>query len=329
MAMLLPACASQTPFNPGANVAGPAKVASPANVKSPQLRHSMDKSWMDPLAKNSPLLYVSSLDIPSVLVYNYATGKLAGEIFGLSQVEGLCVDKAGNIWMASTGLGKIFEYAHGGSHSIKTLTDTNEVPWGCAIDPTTGDLAVANDESDTAGKGSISIFTHAKGTPKVYPGPSQLLYLAYVAYGPDGTLYLDGTTETGSGRIFGLASFKNGKFTALSLKPAIPLARGLAVVGSKLNIANNDNVGSLSVDQYTVKGSKATKTGSTPLSDAYIVQSFDVVGKTIAVADSQGYSGTNGNVLYYAYPGGGSPTKTITYSSYFIPQAITVSEVSK
>ena len=163
----------------------------------------------------------------------------------------------------------------------------------------------------------------------MYPAPSELLYLAFVAYGPDGTLYLDGTTQSGSGRSFGLASFKNGKFTPLSLNPAMPDARALAVVGSKLNIANDDTPGAPSVDQYTVKGSNQPKTGSTPLSDAYVVTGFDVVGKTIAVADSKGYSGQNGSVLYYAYPGGGSPTKSFTYSPYFIPQAIVVSEVTK
>lgn len=329
---LLPACAGQAPF------AAPAPFAAgaPTNVgrpqwrsTNPQLRYSMGKSWMDPIAKSSALLYVSNLDIPSVLVYNYATGKLAGEIFGRSQVEGLCVDKAANIWIASTGLGKIFKYAHGGAHPIATLRDTNEVPWGCAIDPTTGDLAVANDESDSGGAGSISIFKKAAGKPTVYPAPSALLYLVFVAYGPDGTLYLDGTTQSGSGRTFGVASFKNGKFTMLSLNPAIPDARALAVVGSKLVIANDDNPGSPSVDQYTVNGSNATKAGSTPLSDAYVVTGFDVVGKTIVIANSQGYSGPNGSVEYYAYPGGGSPTKSFTYSPYFIPQAIAVSEVTK
>jgi DNA-binding beta-propeller fold protein YncE len=322
---LLPACAGQTPFAAPA----PANVMSPqVRSVSPQLRYSMGTSWMDPIAKSSALLYVSSLDIPSVLVYNYTTGKLAGEIFGRSQVEGLCVDKAGNIWIASVGLGKIFKYAHGGAHPIATLRDPNEAPWGCAVDPTTGDLAVANFESDTGGAGSISIYKNAAGTPKIYPAPSELLYLAFVAYGPDGTLYLDGTTQSGSGRTFGLASFKNGTFTALSLNPAIPDARALAVVGSKLNIANDDNPGAPSIDRYTVKGSNATKAGSTPLSDAYVVSGFDIVGKTIAIGDSNGYE-QNGSVEYFAYPAGGSPTKSFTYLPYFIPQAIVVSEVTK
>jgi hypothetical protein len=78
-----------------------------------------------------------------------------------------------------------------------------------------------------------------------------------------------------------------------------------------------------------VNGSNAVKAGSTPLSDAYVVAGFDVVGKTIAVSDSNGYSGPNGSVEYYAYPAGGAPKKSITYSPYFIPQGIVVSEVSK
>jgi hypothetical protein len=320
---LLPACAAQTPFVAQAPAAAPpaARVANP-------LRHSMGKSWMDPTAKSSALLYVSSEDIPSVIVYNYATGKLAGKIFGLSQVEGLCVDKAGNIFMASTGLGNIYKYAHGGKKAIATLHDPNEVPWGCAIDPTTGDLAVADDESDSGGPGAISIYKNAKGRPTVYPVPSGLLYCFFVAYAPDGTLYLEVQTNA-SPPTLTFESFKNGKFTPLTLNPSMTRPRNPLFVGSNLDLANDDTPSSVSIDQYTVKGSKATKVGSTPLSSADVVTGFDVVGKTLVIANSEGYTGPNGNVEYYAYPGGGSPTKTLKYSPFFIPQAIAVSAVKK
>ncbi|HEY2473193.1 MAG TPA: hypothetical protein VGI19_00180, partial [Candidatus Cybelea sp.] len=278
-----------------------------------------------PGAKSGDLLYVGQLDLPGVVVYQYPSGKLAGEIWGRGQVEGLCTDAAGNVFIASVGLGEIFEYAHGGQRPIATLKDPGEVPWGCAIDPKTGDLAVANDESGTGPPGSVSIYKNAKGKPAVYPDTSEFQYIFFVAYGADGTLYLVGQTYAAG---FGVASFSNGKFTPITLDVNVNHPRTMQGVGSKLDLADDDILGQQVIYQFAIHGSKGTKVGATTLKGAYIDTDFEVVGNAVVVANSYGYSGSkNGNVQYFKYPGGGSPTKTITYSPYFLPQALTISEV--
>ena len=45
---------------------------------------------------------------------------------------------------ANDGASQMVEYAHGGTSSIATLGDPSEYPEGCAVDPATGNLAVAN-----------------------------------------------------------------------------------------------------------------------------------------------------------------------------------------
>jgi hypothetical protein len=312
-AALLAACTSREPFTP---TAAPA-VSAPTDQRA---------SWIDTAAKSGDLLYVSNLDIPGVLVYQYPSGKLAGEIFGRGQIEGLCPDAGGNVWMSSNSLGVIFEYAHGGSHPIATLKDPGEVPWGCALDPKTGDLAIANFESSKAGPGSISIYKGAKGKPAIYSDSSEFLYIYFVAYGSDGTIYLDGLTNANG---FGFAAFHNGKFTPVTLDQSIQYARAIGVVGSDVDLVDDDSPGNPVIYRFTIDGSTGKKVGETPLQGSYIIGGFDVVGKALVVANSKGYSGQNGDVESFKYPNGGSPVKTFTYLPYFIPQAVTISEVTK
>lgn len=310
-AALLTACTSQAPFSPAVAPAGTAGLAQRGLLT-------------DRAAKSSELLYVSNLDLPGVLVFEYPSGKFAGGIWGRGEVQGLCTDAAGNVFMASVALGEIFEYAHGGTLPIATLKDPGQAPWGCAVDPKTGDLAVANFESDSGGPGSISIYKGAKGKPTIYPDTKEFLYVYYAAYGADGAIYLDGLTN---GNGFGFAAFRSGKFTPVTLDVSIQNARAIAGVGSNVDVVDDDTPGSPVIYQFKISGSTGTKVGETKLTGPYVAANFDVIGKTVVVTNSEGYSGQNGNVMYFKYPAGGSPTKTFTYHPYFAPQAVTLSEV--
>ena len=101
--------------------------------------------WMLPAAKSMDLLYVSNDD--ELLVFSYPKGKLVGEITVPSgDFAGLCSDSAGDVFVTSVGshsASYILEYAHGGTEPITTLSDP---AWanGCAVDPTTGNVAVTN-----------------------------------------------------------------------------------------------------------------------------------------------------------------------------------------
>ena len=100
-------------------------------------------SWMRPEAKSSDLLYVSDQKANKVYMYAYPPGPLIGTLTGFSQPGSPCVDAKSDVFVPDGLNARIVEFAHGGSKPISVLSDSGEVPAGCSVDLTTGDLAVA------------------------------------------------------------------------------------------------------------------------------------------------------------------------------------------
>lgn len=117
-----------------------------------------ERSWVSRGAASQNLLYVSIQGFNDVYVYSYSPSpiELVGKLTGFSDPSGLCVDKAGNVYVANAGAKNILEYAHGGTKPIATLTDESDAPFSCSIDPSTGDLAVSGSYG-SFGKGDIAI----------------------------------------------------------------------------------------------------------------------------------------------------------------------------
>ena len=105
----------------------------------------------------------------------------------------------------------IFEYAHGGMSPIATLT----VPGayietrGCAVDPTTGNLAVV--AYNNASRNALLVYRSASGTPTVYLD-KKVRSFDYPAY-------------DGSGNLFGERLLKSTAVRALQKD----LSRGVSV----------------------------------------------------------------------------------------------------
>ncbi len=136
------------------------------------------QSFIKPAAKNGALAYVT--DPFAGVVYIYAwylksppfnRGTWMGTIGGpLTEPLGVCSDKKGNVYITNynftTENGEIWEYPHGNVVPVYNppLLDAGNVPFGCAVDPKTGHLAVANIETSIGGSGSVYIY------PKTTPG---------------------------------------------------------------------------------------------------------------------------------------------------------------
>lgn len=121
-------------------------------------------SWMLPDAKSNDLLYIADGITPHgyVHVYSFPKGKLVGEITGLSAPFGDCTDKTGNVWVVTNFPPEAIEYAHGGTTPITTLSvPAPSYAFACAVDLTTGNLAVTQD-------GGISVYQDAQGAPTTY-----------------------------------------------------------------------------------------------------------------------------------------------------------------
>src|SRR5581483_4000271 len=117
------------------------------------------KSWMMPNASSQDLLYVTDFD--HVTIYSYPRGKLKGTLTGFGSTVGACADKLGNVFLTNQIPNVVYEYAHGGTKRIATLK-TDVTPVGCAIDSSTGDLAV------TGFSKGADIFKKATGKPTFY-----------------------------------------------------------------------------------------------------------------------------------------------------------------
>lgn len=146
------------------------------------------ESWMLPEAKSQDLLYVVRGSLGGASVYTYPKGKPVGNITGISAPNGICTDVAGNVFVVGTNSQQIYEYAHGGSTPIATLDDSGNYPQGCAVDPSSGTLAVAGGFPTTA---NVAIYKNASGTPMIYATPEAGTFI-YCTYDDNGNLFMPG-----------------------------------------------------------------------------------------------------------------------------------------
>ncbi|MGA8474700.1 MAG: hypothetical protein WB681_06495 [Candidatus Cybelea sp.] len=277
------------------------------------------RSGMLPEAKSEDLLYVAN--VYTITVYSYPKGKLVGTLKDFYKPYGECVDKSGDVYVTDSSFGKIYEYAHGGTKPIHTLNDPSYVPYGCAVDPTTGDLAVANYSDDSAREGNVMIYHKAKGFPKSYIGYG-FYYYYYLGYDPKGNLYVDGLFGSyGDGFEFGELRKGGSQINPILLPQTIGAPGGIQWDGQYL--ALGDNAGA-AIYQFSFNGSKATLQGTTPLTGAGNVGQFGIAGSSV-VTPNQFFSGSA--VLVFPYPGGGAATKTITHGVFY-PFSAVVSPAS-
>jgi hypothetical protein len=261
---------------------------------------------MAPEAKSEDLLYVSD-DSGFIYVFSYPEGKLVGTLAGAYGPSGLCSDKAGHVFVANTQDANILEYAHGGKNPIATLADPGYYPNGCAVDPTTGNLAVANYASTLIGPGSVSVYSNGR-PPVTYTDPVFNEYL-FCGYDDKGNLYVDGvnagTTQTE------LAKLPSGKtsFTNIRLKQRIGFPGAVQWDGTYVAIEDaTTNI----VYRLKVSGSAGAVVGEIRFKGprSNLLVQFWIQGNAIIVPYGS-QSRTVRMIGLWRYPAGGSPTKVL------------------
>ena len=104
---------------------------------------------MDASACGKSLVYVTSYN-NSVYIYNQKDTKApCGQITGVTNPQGLFVDKHHNLWVAISGNCKtqyssVLEFGPGSSNPIKTLQDSAGSAAGVAVDNASGTVYVTN-----------------------------------------------------------------------------------------------------------------------------------------------------------------------------------------
>ncbi len=279
-------------------------------------RPDAGRSWMNPTMKREPLLYVSSSDNYQVYVYTYPKAKLVGKLVGFNFPAGLCSDRNGNVFITNYNGANIIEYAHGGTKPVATLSDPGTHPSGCAIDPTTGNLAVTgilNSVNGPSQDGAFAIFTKATGSPSLYSVPYATT--EFCGYDNKGNLFIDGM-GWGEDPRFVLSELRKGQTSAetvsLDNSPGGPGA--VQWHGQTLSIGDTY----AQIYQYAIKGGSGTQVGSVDVNSR--MGQFWIQGSRVIVPTYLGY---NPPVRVYTYPGGAGPIKTITDPQS--PYGVTVS----
>jgi hypothetical protein len=171
-------------------------------------------SSMAPDAVDKNLLYVSSYS--SVLVYDYGTDTEVGKLGGFSHAAGECTDALGDVYVTNWGAADVIEFAHGGSKPIKTLIDPSPYAIDCAVDPSTGNLAVINQYGQTEySAGNVAIYADAKGKPKTYKISG---FTTYVSGGYDAGGDLLVSDSAASSADFAMLAHGSGSFKAVTMQ---------------------------------------------------------------------------------------------------------------
>jgi hypothetical protein len=291
---------------------------SPGFVVAPH--RDLRRSWISPDAKAKDLLYVSDQNNAEVDVFSYPKGALKGTLTGFSQPLGECVDKAQDVFVADFGAGVVFEFAHGGTSPVQILYDPGGSPLSCAVDPTTGNLAVSNIFGVGSAPGNVEIYANASGTPTMYVNQAvPILY--FCGYDNKGNLFVDGLGNSDNFLFEELPS-GSGTFTNITLNQSIAPPGGVQWDGKYVAVLDSGST----IYRFKVSGSAGeAKKSPVNLSDGYEVNQFWKQGNLV----SGGNSEADPSVHIWNYPAGGDPVVTIPPpypSQIFSPVGVTVSK---
>jgi hypothetical protein len=267
------------------------------------------------------LIYVSDTGTDDVYAINLSNNKLVGTLTGFSSPQGLCADKAGNVWVTDGGASDLVEYAHGAISPIKTLSDPGESPNGCAVYGKNGDLAVTNYSTNKGGRGSLAIYKAASGKPTLYSDPSidKMLFDTYDRYG---NVFVDGFSNS-----FRIAKFNGKSFTGLSM-PYVKIDFPGAVqdLAGKINVEDEKNYpkGGM-MYETTLSGTKLITIKTSVFYSAENCQQVTlyekiVSAKTVTYALCPLDAGHDSSVLRYFYP---DPPKMGPIGGFGVPSPFT------
>lgn len=265
-------------------------------------------SWMTTQARSGDLLYVSDSG-GRVFVYSYPAGKLVGTLTGFRTPEGLCSDAAGDVYVIDTPAVTVTKFAHGGRKPLQVLHVFGYFPQACSVDPTSGDLAVADYAGNPSlGPGAITIFSNGKGMGKSYQDPGINEYF-FCAYDAKGNLYLDGTNVGTSQARFAEMPHGSTSFTNITLDKDVgkyPL--GVQWDGKYVALQGSTRA----LYRIAVSGSSGHVVQTTIFKGDHsdLVSQFTIAGRTIVIPYGTDRRKVR-KVGLWPYPDGGTAVKSL------------------
>jgi hypothetical protein len=179
-------------LNPGGPF--PPIVLTPLSAAAVRAKFHPHRRWAAPDIARSPRLLFVSDSTPAVNIYSMPSLARMGQVTGFTEPLGLCNDTSGNIWVTDFSAQTITEVSRAGVAG-RSLADRDGYPYSCAVDPSTGNLAVTN-LFTTSGAGNVSIYLNAHGDGEPITNPAvELMY--YAGYDTSGDLWVDGQDPSG------------------------------------------------------------------------------------------------------------------------------------
>jgi hypothetical protein len=224
---------------------------------------------------------------------------------------GLCTDKQGDLWVVESGAHpQAQEFSHAGS-AIGDLNDEGEVPYGCAVDPKSGDFAMTSQEGVYDQPGSVEVWKEATGAATDYLDPTIGLML-WCGYDNTGDLFVDGLRSNGSGE-FALAELPKGGGKLIDIKiNGIVFPGAIQWVNGGLTIGDPSYKVASAVDRVAISGVKGSVTSRTVLKKSYeVFEGYVSDGMVIGPDDGPSIS----TVQLWKYPAGGKPAATLSKDS--------------
>jgi hypothetical protein len=266
-------------------------------------RAAPDRSWIAPEAKKSDLAYISNFYNSTILAFTYPGGKLVGTLT-VPDPQGECVSTSTGDWWVSAN-DEMLEYSHGGATPIKTLSG---VSGSCAIDPTTGDLAVLSSDG-------IIIYPRGSGSGTAYCTGEASGY--FDGYDNKGNLFVDGII---AGDTYGLLELPKGSSTCetITLSQSLEYPGGIQWYGKYLAVGDQE---AHVIYHFAIHGTSAKEIGTTELGGSSDVVEFYIQKPYVVGADAG-----NNDAEMWKYPAGGPIFKTLKGNGSFdLPIGATVS----
>jgi hypothetical protein len=265
------------------------------------------------------LLYISDEGNATVNEYTYPDLTLVAKLMDQGHPAGLCVDSDNAVWIVESASLRIVKYAHGAKRPAKALTDPNaDNIYGCAVDPLSGDLAVA-DLGPPTGGGGVWVYTHAKGKPTEYRTVN-LSAAYFCSYDASGNLFVDGIDKSGAFHLFRLGS--SGSLQEIAFNQSVGFPGGMAWDGAHLAVGDQyyEKKHVSAIYRLAISGSTATLAGTTRLGGTCDVAQFAIgSGDVIAPDVCQNDAG-----LYHYPRARGGPLNDIGGLAYPLSAAISL-----
>lgn len=228
---------------------------------------------------------------------------------------GMCSDRSGNVWVIAyvSGAFEMLEYAHGGTTPIAEIAmPKNFYAGGCAVDPASGDLAVANERSGNPYGGRIYVWAGARpGKPAVHKAP---FVPEFVTYDDKGNIFAAGYPG-GSDFWLVLGELPKGarELERIKLDKSTGVPGSIAWDGRRIAVGTGGFPlkGTPRIYRVRISGASGRVTGETVPRDPamYYRPIFSLLGDSVvSIAGSAG-----DRVDVWPYPSGGTRTQYIGF----------------